>query len=286
MHANPRPIPRPLALVTGASSGIGFELARCCALDGYDLLIAADENLDAAIAQLTEDGAAVQAVHADLSTAAGVEAVLAELAGRPLQALLANAGHGLGQAFLEQDWRDVQHVIDTNITGTLQLLQPVARAMQARRNGRILITGSIAGTMPGSYHAVYNATKAFIDSFAIALRNELQGTGVSVTCLMPGATDTAFFARADLEDTALGQMARDAPSEVARQGYAAMKAGEAEVVTGWKNKVQAAVAAVTPAPVLAALHRTLAEPRGMPRGGVPPAAPREAPHGAPGEAPR
>ena len=266
-----RPIPRPLALVTDASSGIGFELARCCALDGYDLLIAADENLDAATAQLIEDGAAVQAVHADLGTAAGVDALLAELAGRPLQALLANAGHGLGRAFLEQPWADVKHVIDTRITGTLQLLQPVARAMQARRNGRILITGSLAGHVPGAHHAVYNATKAFIDSFAQAPRLELQGSGVSVTCLRPCATDTAFFARAELEDTALSQLPKDAPAEVARQGYAAMKAGEAQVVTGWVNKVQAAVAAVTPAPVLAALHRTLAEPRGAPRTG--PAAP-------------
>ena len=275
MHPPSRPIPRPLALVTGASSGIGFELARCCALDGYDLLIAADENLDAAVAQLTEDGAAVQAVQADLSTAAGVEAVLAQLAGRPLQALLATAGHGLGQAFLAQDWADVKHVIDTNITGTLQLLQSLARAMQARRNGRILITGSIAGTVPGAYHAVHNATKAFVDSFAIALRNELLGSGVSVTCLRPGATDTAFFARAGLEDTPFARALKDSPSEVARQGYAAMKAGEADVITGWKNKVQAAVAAVTPAPVLAALHPTLAEPRGQARD-RPPEAPRDA----------
>jgi short-subunit dehydrogenase len=249
---------RPLALVTGASSGIGFELARCCAEDGYDLLVVADEDLQAAVATLQATGAQVHAVQADLASAAGVDQVLAALEGRSVQALLANAGHGLGHAFLEQDFQAVRHVIDTNITGTLYLIHQVARGMRARRNGRILVTGSVAGFMPGAYQAVYNATKAFVDSFAAALRNELHDSFISVTCLMPGATDTAFFARADMLDTALGQERKADPAEVARIGYAAMQKGEGDVVAGWKNKMQVALSAVMPSAVLAQQHRKAA----------------------------
>ena len=123
---------------------------------------------------------------------------------RRVDALLANAGHGLGQAFLDQDFEEIQHVIDTNITGTIYLIHQIAWKMRERGAGRILITGSIAGFMPGTYHAVYNGTKAFIDSFSYALRAELKDSGVTVTCLMPGATETEFFERAGLSDTKVG----------------------------------------------------------------------------------
>ena len=255
------PIPRPLALVTGASSGIGFELARCCAEDGHDLIVVAKENLDAAVAALRATGAQVLAVEADLATSEGVDQALAALNGRALQVLMANAGTGRGHGFLEQDFAVVRHVIDTNITGTLQLIQQVGRGMQARRNGRILITGSIAGFMPGSYNAVYNASKAFIDSFALALRDELLDSGVAITCLMPGATDTAFFERADMLNTGLAKAPKDSPAFVAQAGYAAMKAGAPGVIPGWQNKLQVAMACVTPGPMLAAMHGKLAKPR-------------------------
>ena len=124
---------------------------------------------------------------------------------------LANAGHGLGRAFLDQDFADVRHVIDTNVTGTVYLVQLVGRAMRSRGQGRILLTGSIAGFMPGTYQAVYNGTKAFVDSFSFALRAELKDTGVTVTCLMPGATETDFFERADMLDTKVGQGKRTTP---------------------------------------------------------------------------
>jgi len=132
--------------------------------------------------------------------------------------------------------------------------------MQQRGAGRILITGSIAGFMPGSFQAVYNGTKAFIDSFSFALRNELKDSGVTVTCLMPGATDTEFFERADMMDTKVGQGAKDDPVMVAEVGYKAMLNGDGDVVAGWKNKLQAAIANVTPAGVLAEQHRKMAEP--------------------------
>ncbi|TXD67794.1 SDR family NAD(P)-dependent oxidoreductase, partial [Mitsuaria sp. TWR114] len=182
------------------------------------------------------------------------------LAARPVDALLANAGHGLGHAFLDQDFNAVRHVIDTNITGTLDLIQRVGRTMRDRNAGKILITGSIAGLMPGTFQAVYNGTKAFIDSFAYALRNELKDTNVSVTVLMPGPTDTEFFERAELTDTKVGTQRKQPPEEVARTGYEAMEDGESAVVAGWKNKLQAVLANVTPAEVLAEQHRRMAEP--------------------------
>lgn len=183
------------------------------------------------------------------------------IGGRSVDALLANAGHGLGEGFLEQDFTEIQHVIDTNITGTIYLLHKVATDMRARGQGKILITGSIAGFMPGTFQAVYNGTKAFIDSFAAALRNELKDTGVTVSCLMPGATDTEFFARADMLDTQVGTDDSKAnPADVAKVGFQAMMDGEADVVAGFKNKLQAIMAKVTPSQMLAEQHRKMAEP--------------------------
>ncbi len=252
---------RPFAIVTGASVGIGYELARCCAENGFDLLIAADEP---EINQAAEDfrgmGAQVEALEVDLATIEGVDQLYAKVQGRPVDALLANAGHGLGHAFLDQNFDEVRHVIDTNITGTIYLIQQVGRDMRTRGQGRILITGSIAGFMPGAFHAVYNGTKAFVDSFSFALRNELKDSGVTVTCLMPGATETEFFERADMLDTKVGQSEKDDPADVAKTGFEAMMNGEGDVVAGWKNKLQSAVANVTPASVLAEQHRKMAEP--------------------------
>jgi len=255
------PDPRPLAIVTGASAGIGYELAKCCAERHFDLLIAADQS---AIYDAAQDfrvlGAAVEALEADLATLDGVDRLYAAIKGRPVEALLANAGHGLGHGFLDQNFDEVRHIIDTNITGTLYLVQRIGRDMRARDRGRILITGSVAGFMPGSFQAVYSGTKAFINSFSFALRNELQDTGVTVTCLMPGATETEFFARADMLDTKVGQQEKDDPAEVAKAGFEAMMRGEGDVVTSWKNKLQTTFANVTPSDMLAERHRKIAEP--------------------------
>jgi uncharacterized protein len=252
---------RPLAIVTGASTGIGRELARLAAEDGHDLVIAADQGpLDEAAAQFRALGANVDAVEADLSTPSGVDQLVAALGGRPVDLLIANAGHGLGHAFLDKPFDEARHVIDTNITGTLDLLHRVGTDMRRRGRGRILITGSIAGLMPGSFQAVYNGTKAFIDSFSFALRNELKDTGVTVTCLMPGATDTHFFERADMLDTKVGAGEKAPPADVAKEGYEAMKKGEDHVVAGWKNKVTAAMTNVVTDSMLAEQHRKTAEP--------------------------
>jgi short-subunit dehydrogenase len=252
---------KPFAVVTGASSGIGLELAAICAQEGFDLLVAADRpKILTAADRFRSLGAEVTVVETDLATTEGVDQLWAAVAGRPVDALLANAGHGLGRAFLDQDFEGVRHVIDTNVTGTVYLVQLVGRSMRTRGQGRILLTGSIAGFMPGTYQAVYNGTKAFVDSFSFALRAELKDTGVTVTCLMPGATETDFFERADMLDTKVGQAKKDDPAMVARIGFDAMMRGDGDVVSGWKNKVQSAIANVTPAGVLAEQHRRMAEP--------------------------
>src|SRR6195952_2186320 len=173
------------AIVTGASSGIGLELARCCAKDGFDLLIAADEpEIEQAAASLRASGVKVEAVQADLATSEGVDKLYAAAAGRPVDALLANAGRGLGRAFLDQDFKRARLVIDTNGNGTVYLIHKVGNDMRRRNAGRILITGSIAGFIPGSFQAVYNGSKAFLDSFSFALREELRDTKITVSCLM------------------------------------------------------------------------------------------------------
>jgi uncharacterized protein len=252
---------RSFAIVTGASSGIGFELARCGAENGFDLLIAADSPaIHEAAVQLEAKGAVVEAIEADLATMVGVDQLVTASKRRPVDALLANAGHGLGGAFLDQDFEKIKHVIDTNVTGTLDLIQRIGRQMRDRASGRILITGSIAGMMPGTYQAVYNGTKALLDSFAYALRAELKDTGVSVTCLMPGATETDFFERADMMDTKLGTEKKQPASEVAEQGFKAMMSGDADVVTGWNNKLKAAISHILPSTTMAEQHRREAAP--------------------------
>lgn len=252
---------RKLAVVTGASSGIGKELARLCVEQGYDVVVAADEPAIAEVAQeLGAGGGTVQAVEADLATTAGIDRLLAAVGEKPIDFLLANAGRGLGRSFIDQEEGAIRRVIDTNVTGTVYLAHRVARRMVTRGQGRILFTGSIAGFMPGTFQAVYNATKAFVDSFAIALRHELADSGVSVTCLMPGPTDTRFFERADMLDTKVGQEAKDDPAAVARVGFDAMMAGREQVVSGWQNKLQTAAASVMPAGRLAEQHRKMAEP--------------------------
>jgi short-subunit dehydrogenase len=252
-----------LAVVTGASTGIGYELAKCAAQDGYDLAIAANEPAiqDAAL-KLKEFGVQVEAMQVDLSTRDGVGRFVEGVSslGRPVDLLMANAGVGLGHGFLDEDPNDAQRVVDTNITGTIHLIHAIGNKMRSRNEGRILFTGSIAGFMPGAFQAVYNGTKAFINSFSFALRDELKESGVTVTCLMPGPTDTEFFDRADMLDTAVGQGKKDDPAFVAKVGYKAMMDGEGDVVAGWKNKIMTAAANVTPAGVLAGQHRKMAEP--------------------------
>jgi len=251
---------RKFAIVTGASSGIGLEIAKLAASDGYDLLIAADTPFVEAGPALKDYDVEVRQVEADLATEQGVKQLLEVAGDRPVDVLVANAGHGLGHGFLDQAPEEWRHVIDTNITGTLFLIQPIVQRMVERGEGKVLITGSIAGHIAGSFQAVYNGTKAFVDSFAAALGNELKDTGVTVTCLKPGATETEFFHRAELDDTKVGQAKKDDPADVARTGWKAMLDGEHNVVHGMKNKAQVLASGVMSEAMTAEMHRKQAEP--------------------------
>ena len=256
---------RPLAVVTGASSGIGYELAKVFGEEGYDLLIAAeDDELSQAQESLRASGASVDARRVDLATEAGVVELYRHIANgaRPVDVLALNAGVGAGGAFAtETDLADELRLIDLNVRSTVHLCKLVLADMVERDQGRILITSSIASTMPGAFQAVYNASKSFDQSFALAIRNELKDTGVTVTALMPGPTDTEFFERAEMEDTKVGAGEKDDPAEVARESYEALMAGREKVVAGsFKNKAQAAAGRVLPDSVKAEKHRDMAEP--------------------------
>lgn len=251
-----------LVILTGASSGIGLELAKRAAKDGVDLILVADRDLSQAEAAAREAGAgSVETVQADLATRDGIQSLMEKVADRRIDALIANAGHGQGHAFLDQEWKDIAHVIHTNVTGTVALIHMVGKKMRAANHGRILVTGSIAGHMPGSFQLVYNSTKSFLDFFCVGLANELKETEVTVTCLLPGPTDTQFFDRADMENTKVGRDDKADPAKVADDGYAAMLDGDAQVVSGWMNKIQTMFADILPDEVVAQMHRRLAQPK-------------------------
>ncbi|MBE7216846.1 MAG: SDR family NAD(P)-dependent oxidoreductase [Caulobacteraceae bacterium] len=257
------PDPRPVALVTGASSGIGLELVRQFAANGFDLVLAADRELvDARSAVESEGAAVIDAVECDLATEQGVAELYGRLQGRRVDALAANAGIGLGGAFLDQTLTDAMKVVDTNIKGTIALIHAVGGDMRSAGQGRILITSSIASKIPGTFQAVYNGSKAFLQSFSFALRNELKDSGVTVTALLPGATETDFFERAELTDTKVGapDAKRDDAGMVAKAGFEALMKGEGDVVAGFKNKMQVAATRVLPEAQLAEMHRGMAEP--------------------------
>jgi short-subunit dehydrogenase len=255
---------KPVAVVTGASSGIGYELAKQFAEHGYDLVIAAE---DPGIARAAQDfqalGATVEPVQADLATWDGVEQVwnTACTGGRHPDAVAINAGIGSGGEFTETDLRTEIKLVQLNCESVVHLAKLASRDMRSRGAGRILITSSIASTAPGPYETVYAASKAFDQSFAEALRYELKDTGVTVTALMPGPTDTNFFERADMTDTKIGQSNKDDPADVAKDGFEALMAGKDKVVAGsTKNKMQAAAGRITPDSAKAAMHGKMSEP--------------------------
>ena len=255
---------KPLAVVTGASSGIGYELAKQFAQNGFDLVVAAeDDDIVTAARSIEGLSAQVQSVQVDLATYDGVERLYAAIraTGRPVEAVAFNAGIGVGGDFRETDLDTELKLIDLNVRSTVHLAKRVLPDMAARGSGRALFSSSIASTMPGPFEAVYAASKSFVQSFALALRNELQDSGVSVTSLMPGPTETEFFSRAGMDDTRVGSSSKDDPEQVAQQGFEALMAGKDKVVAGSvSTKLQAAANAVTPDAVKAAAHRKLAEP--------------------------
>lgn len=256
---------RPFAVITGASSGIGYELARVFAENGFDLLINAEDDLSDARRTLANEETNVEAVRADLAKPRGVEKLYDRIqkAGRPIDALALNAGIGAGGAFAgDTDLDQELELIDLNVRSTVHLSKLVVPGMVRRGDGRILFTSSIASTMPGTFQAVYNASKSFVQSFALALRRELKGTGVTVTSLMPGPTETEFFERAHMEDTRVGSSDKDDPAQVAQQGFDALMKGKEKVVAGsLTNKLMAYGGRFVPERAKAEAHRLMAEPR-------------------------
>ena len=256
--------PQTVVSVT-ASSGIGLELAREFVEHGYDVIInAEDDELAAAEASLAGKGAEVRAVKADLSTDDGVERLWAavEAGGRPLDAAALNAGVGVNGEFardipLEEDLR----LIAVNVTAVVHLAKRILPGMLDRGEGRVLVTSSVAATMPGPYYATYAASKAFLQSFAQAIRFELKDTGVTVTALQPGPTDTEFFERAGMEDTKVAEAKKDDPAKVAEQGFEAMMAGKDHVIAGSpKNKAQVAGGKLLPEKARAGLQAAQVKP--------------------------
>jgi short-subunit dehydrogenase len=255
---------RQFAVVTGASSGIGFELARQCMENDFDLLICAeDEGIHEAARHLGATGAAVEAVRCDLATFEGCEKLVEAVnsAGRPIDALLLNAGVGVGGAFVQTPLEDELRMISLNATAVVHLAKRLVPRMVNRGKGRVLITASVASTSPAPFLAVYGATKAFDLSLAEALHHELEDTGVTVTALQPGATDTEFFERADMENTKVAQSKKDDPADVARQGFEAMMAGKDKVVAAsLESKLEGLAGEVLPETTKAKLQAGQTKP--------------------------
>jgi short-subunit dehydrogenase len=260
---------RPLAVVTGASSGIGYELAKQFATNGFDLIVCAeDDAIATAASEMQGLGAQAEAVQADLAKASGVDELYRRItaAGRPVAAIALNAGIGMGGAFAtDTDLEQELEIVDLNCRSTVHLAKLVVRDMVARNEGRMLFTSSIASTMPGSFQAVYNASKSFVQSFALALREELKDTDVTVTALMPGPTETEFFERADMLDTKVGADDKDDPADVAKDGFEAMMAGKERVVShSLMTKLQGRAGRFMPDKAKAVMHRRMAEPGSAP----------------------
>jgi len=249
---------RPFAVVTGASSGIGFELAKQCIEHNFDLLICAeDTGIHEAAKHLSAAGAAVEAVRADLSTFEGCEKLVTAVnaSSRPVDALMLNAGVGVGGSFIQNVLEDELRMIALNINAVVHLAKRLVPRMINRGQGRVLITASVASTSPAPFLAVYGATKAFDLSFAEALRFELKDTGVTVTALQPGATDTEFFERAEMENTKVAQGKKDDPAAVAKRGFEAMMAGKDKVIAAsFKAKLEGLAGELLPEPTKAKMQ--------------------------------
>lgn len=249
------------ALVTGASSGIGTELAKLCAADGYDVVLVARQRAaleDLAFTLSQTHGIAARALVADLAEPAAARAVF-ESAGA-VDILINNAGFGRRGAYAETDWEAEARMIQVHITALAHLTKLYLPGMIARRSGRILNVASTAAFIPGPFMAMYYATKAFVVSFSLAIANELQGTGVTLTVLCPGPTRTNFFQTAGTGNTNLFKGPSMSAVSVAREGYDAMMAGKAEIIAGSRNRWMIWGTRLAPRRMLANIARRLNSP--------------------------
>lgn len=256
---------RAFAVVTGASRGIGLELAKGLAETGVELLVVADDDqIMAAAAQLGQDCTPLQA---DLSTPGGIATLIDAVNAHadPPDILALKPGVGRPGRFVDLSLGDDLLVIKRNVESTVRLAKAFIPAMVRRGSGRVLITCSLAGDMPGPFCSTYAASKAFLSSFSAALRYELCDTGVTVTTVMPGPTDTDFFDKeAGIQDRPVHEQCKDDPAVVARQALEALIGGQATVVSGSKkNLAQHLAAGVLPEPAAAGLHARFTRPEAV-----------------------
>lgn len=238
------------ALITGGTSGIGKELAKLFAKDNYNLIIIArnQDELDSVATELGPSGVEIETISRDLSDMNVVFALCQELGDRQIDVLVNDAGQGVYGLFKDNDIERELNIIQLNICATVILTKHFVQQMAARGEGKILNLGSVAGKLPGPWQAVYHATKAFVLSFTTAIREELKDSGITLTALMPGATDTDFFNKAGMQDSKAVQdkEALSNAATVAKDGYEALMAGEDRVISGFKNKVQVNLANLMP----------------------------------------
>lgn len=256
---------QPFAVITGASSGIGLELAKQFGENGFELLIVSgsDEIFDSQI-ELEKMGYMVEAMKANLATYAGVENLCQRIEsyGKPLDAIAINAGVGVGGEFTDTDLKDEINLINLNVISAVHLVKKILPEMKKQERGKILFTSSIASAMPSPFEAVYGASKAFLTSFAESIRNEMRDYGVTITILMPGPTNTKFFQRAGMEDTrASEKKEQNDPAEVAKQGFEALMAGKEKVFSeSLLTKLQGVALKLLPEKAKAEFHRRMSEP--------------------------
>jgi len=253
------------ALITGASSGIGADFTRLFAKDGYDLVLVArsEGKLREMAAQLSKEfGIAVEVIAADLSESDAAQKIVDALAAKniDIEALVNNAGLGLSGAFVETDLKRELEMIAVNVVALTHLTKLLLPPMVARKHGYVLNVASTASFQPGPLMAVYYATKAYVLSLSEALSEELRNSGVTVTALCPGPTETGFAAAAEAGVTRLFTMRKPmASADVARKGYEAMKRGKRVVITGFMNRVMAESVRISPRRVVTTIVRKMQE---------------------------
>lgn len=239
-------------LITGGTSGIGLELSKLFAKDGYNLIIVArDENeLKNVSGELQQQyDVDVVTISKDLFYPGNAFELYDEVKEKKLEVeiLVNDAGQGVYGEFVDTDVQREINIINLNITSLVVLTKQFVKDMKERGNGKVLQLASIAGKVPGPLQSVYHGTKAFVLSFSEAIRNELKDTGVSITALLPGATDTDFFNKADMQDAKIVQEGKMASAaDVAKDGYKALMAGDDKIISGFMNKVQVAMSNITP----------------------------------------
>jgi short-subunit dehydrogenase len=248
------------ALITGASSGIGAELAKICAADGYNVVLVArsvDKLSELAFRLTQQYKISARAVAADLAQAAAPQSIFEQTRGEIVEILINNAGFGIRGEYASSDWDVQRDMIQVNLVALAHLTSLYLPLMVQRRSGRILNVSSIAGFVPGPLMSMYYATKAFVTSFSLAIANEVAGSGVSVTVLCPGPTATKFVEKAGIQESKLFEKSAMSAEEVARGGYDAMMKGRPEVITGAKNRLMMLGARIAPRAMLASISRGL-----------------------------